>query len=113
MVGLSQCNDIEWNQCSSQRKGAASSQKIDTIITTKDAIDVVHRLKGKPKTYQNKKFPSIIVRFIARKTRNLLLSSLQLMKKMKAAEFNDPHIDRVFINENLGPVKKTKYNKTH
>jgi len=40
-------------------------KKIDTTIT-KDAIDVVHGLRGKPKTDQNKKSPSIMVRFIAR-----------------------------------------------
>jgi len=49
-------------------------KKIDTTIS-KDAIDVIHRLRGKPKTDQNKKCPSIIVRFIARKTRNNIYSS--------------------------------------
>jgi len=49
-------------------------KKIDTTIT-KDAIDVVDRLRRKPKTDQNKKCPSIIVRFIARKTRNNIYSS--------------------------------------
>jgi len=75
-------------------------KKIDTTITT-DAIDVVHRLRGKPKTDQNKKRPSIIVRFIARKTRNN-----SSRKKLKSAEFDDPRIDRVFINENLTGRKK-------
>jgi len=77
-------------------------KKIDTSIT-KDAIDFVHRLRGKPKPDQNKKCPSIIVRFIARKTRNNIYSS---RKKLKSAEFNDPRIDRVFINENLTSRKK-------
>jgi len=77
-------------------------KKFDTTIT-KDAIDVVHRLRGKPKTDQNKKCPSIIVRFIARKTRNNIYSS---SKKLKSAEFDDPHIDRVFINENVTSRKK-------
>jgi len=36
------------------------SKRIGTTIT-KDAIDAAHRLKGKPKTDQNKKCPSIIV----------------------------------------------------
>jgi len=49
-------------------------KKIDTTIT-KYAIDVVHRLRGKPKTDQNKMYPSIIVRFIARKNRNNIYSS--------------------------------------
>jgi len=49
-------------------------KKIDTTIS-KDAIDVVHRLRGKPKTDQNKKCPSIIVRFIATKTKNNIHSS--------------------------------------
>jgi len=79
-------------------------KKIDTTIS-KDAIDVVHRLKGKPKTDQNKKCPSIIVRFIARKTRNNIYSS---RKKLKSAEFDDPHIDRVFIMKLL-PVVKNPY----
>ena len=77
-------------------------KKIDTAIT-KDAIDVVHRLRGKPKTDQNKKCPSIIVRFIARKTRNNIYSS---SKKLKSAEFDNPHIDRVFMNENVTSRKK-------
>jgi len=77
-------------------------KKIDTAIT-KDAIDVVHRLRGKPKTDQNKKCPSIIGRFIARNTRNNIYSS---RKKLKSAEFDDPRIDRVFINENLTSRKK-------
>ena len=58
--------------------------------------------RGKPKTDQNKKCPSIIVRFIARKTRNMYSSR----KKLKSAEFYDPRIDRVFINENLTSRKK-------
>ena len=41
-------------------------KKIDTTIS-KDAIDVVRRLRGKPESDQNKKCPSIVVRFIARK----------------------------------------------
>jgi len=49
-------------------------KKLDTTFT-KDAIDVVKRLRGKPKTDQNKKYPCIIVRFIARKTRNNIYSS--------------------------------------
>jgi len=77
-------------------------KKFDTTIT-KDAIDVVHRLRGKPKTDQNKKCPSIIVRFVAWKTRNNIYSS---RKKLKSAEFDDPRIDRVFINENLTSRKK-------
>jgi len=77
-------------------------KKFDTTIT-KDAIDVVHRLRGKPKTDQNKKCPSIIVRFIARKTRNNIYSS---SKKLKSAEFDNPHIDRVFMNENVTSRKK-------
>jgi len=76
--------------------------KIDITIT-KDAIDVVHRLTEKPKTDQNKKCPSIIVRFIARKTRNNIYSS---RKTLKSAEFDEPRIDRVFINENLTSRKK-------
>jgi len=60
-------------------------KKIDTTIS-KDAIDVVHRLRGKPKTDQNKKCPSIIVRFIARKIRNNIYSS---RKKLKSADFDD------------------------
>jgi len=72
-------------------------KKIDTTIA-KDAIDVVHRLRGKPKTDQNKKCLSIIVRFIARKTRKNIYSS---RKELKSAEFDDLRIDRVFINENL------------
>jgi len=70
---------------------------------SKDVIDVVHRLRGKPKIDQNKTFPSIIVRFIARKTRNNIYSS---RKKLKSAEFDDPLIDRVFVNENLTSRKK-------
>ena len=42
------------------------SKTIDTTIS-KDAIDVVRRLRGKPESDQNKKCPSIVVRFIARK----------------------------------------------
>ena len=78
-------------------------EKFDTTIT-KDAIDVVHRLRGKPKTDQNKKCPSIIVRFIARKSRNNIYSS---RKELKFAEFDDPPIDRVFVNKNLASRKKT------
>jgi len=78
-------------------------KKMDTTIT-KDALDVVHRLRGKPKTDQNKKCPCIIVRLIARKTRNNIYSS---RKKLKSAEFNVPRIDRVFINKNLTSRKKT------
>ena len=77
-------------------------KKIDTTIS-KDAIDVVHRLRGKPKTDQNKKCPCIIVRFIGRKNRNNIYST---RKKLKSAEFDDPRIDRVFINENLTSRKK-------
>jgi len=77
-------------------------KKIHTTIT-KDTIDVVHRLTGKPKTDQKKTCPSIIVRFIARKTRNNIYSS---RKKLKSAEFDDPRIDRVFINKNLTSRKK-------
>jgi len=66
----------------------------------------VHRLRGKPKTDQNTKCPSIIVRFIARKNRNNIYSS---RKKLKSAEFCDPRIDRVFINENLTSRKKNTY----
>ena len=77
-------------------------KKIDTTIT-KDAIDVVHRLRGKPKIDQNKKCPSIIVRFIATNTRNNIYSS---RKNLKSAEFDAPRIDRVFVNENLPSRKK-------
>jgi len=76
-------------------------KKIDTTLS-KDSIDVVHRLRGKPKTDQNKKYPSIIVRFIARKTRNYIYSS---RKKLKSAEFDHPRIE-VFVNENLTSRKK-------
>ena len=76
-------------------------KKIDTTIT-KDVIDVVHRLRGKSKT-DHKTCPSIIVRFVARKNRNNIYSS---RKKLKSAEFDDPHIDRFFISENLTSRKK-------
>ena len=44
-----------------------------------------------------------MIRFIARKTRINIYSS---RKKLKSTEFNDPHIDTVFINENLTSRKK-------
>jgi len=40
---------------------------------------------------------------MARKTRNNIHSS---RKKLKSAEFDDPRIDRVFIDENLTSRKK-------
>ena len=49
-------------------------KKIDTTIS-RDGIDVLHRLRGKPKTDQNKKCPCIVVRFIVRKTRNNIYSA--------------------------------------
>jgi len=52
-------------------------KKIDTTIS-KDAIDLVHRVRGKPKTDQNKKCPNIIFRFIARKTRNNIYTVAKL-----------------------------------
>ena len=78
-------------------------KKIDITIS-KDAIDVIHRLRGKPKTDQNKKCHSIIVRFIARKTRNNIHSS---RKKLKSTEFDDPPTDRVFSMKILPAVKNT------
>ena len=66
-------------------------------------ISVAYRLRGKPKTAENKNCPSIIVRFIFRKTGNTIYSS---GKKLKSAEFNDLHTDRVLINENLTTRKK-------
>ena len=45
-------------------------------------ISVVYRLRGQPKTAQNKKCPSIIVRFIFRNTVNTIYSS---GKKLKSA----------------------------
>ena len=52
-------------------------KEIDTTIT-KRAIDIAHRLRGKPKTDQNKKCPSIMVRFIARKKQE---QHIQVKKK--------------------------------
>ena len=80
-------------------------KSIDTTIT-KYAINVVHRLRGKPKTDQNKTCPGIILRFIDKKNRNNIYSS---RKRLKSAEFDDPRINRVFINENLTSGKKNTY----
>ena len=72
-------------------------KKIDENISHQD-IDVVHRLVKSKKN----KTPNIIVRFISRKTRNIVYKE---RKKLENADAGKSTIQRVFINENLTKKK--------
>jgi len=57
---------------------------------------VLYTEEGKPLATQNKKYFSIIVGFISKKTRNDIYRP---RSKLRSVEFNDPHTDKVFIND--------------